>query len=297
MKIDIRLLGYFLAVATERSFTRGAARLHMAQPPLSKRIQELEAALGAPLFLRDSRPLVLTPAGQLLFEQATQVMHRMAQLETTMRRFITADNPRFVFGVVPSALYAGLSDLIRTFRQMMPDLDVSISELDPPQQVIALRDGRINIGFDRIVIDEPDLHHRVLRTEPLVVALPRDHPLLLRGDAVGLAEIAAIPLILYPRDPRPSYVDIVLSAFAAHGLHPATVQDVQEMQTALLMVAAGDCACIVPQSVQTVGRPDIGFAAINEQVTVPLLVRYRAGDQSPVLQTLFAAIAALYGPT
>ncbi|MCB8876772.1 LysR family transcriptional regulator [Acidisoma silvae] len=293
MNLDIRSLKYFLAVATERSFTRGAARLNMAQPPLSKRIQELEAQLGAPLFLRDSRPLVLTPAGQLMFEQAQQVVSRMDQLETTMRRSIASSNPRFVLGVVPSTLYAGLVEMIRALREAFPDLDVTLAEMDAPRQAAALRDGRINIGFDRIQIEDPELQHHVLHDEPLAVALQQDDPLLSAQGNIPLAAIAAMPVIVFPRDPRPSYADVVLSAFAQYGAVPAIVREVQEMQTALVMVAAGSGACVVPASVTALARPDIRFAPIREKATVPLLIRYRVKDQSPALAALLTIIATL----
>lgn len=294
MGIDVRQLRYFLAVAAERSFTRGAERLNMAQPPLSKRIQELEAELGAPLFDRESRPLRLTPAGQLLHEQATQLVHRMEQLQSTMRRFIAAERPRFIVGLVPSTLYARFPELISRFRAVEGDIDLALAEMNTPEQVQALKEGRINVGFDRIRVDDPVLHHETLRVESLIVALPQGHPLLLAGRPVDLAELADMPLVIYPRDPRPSYADLVLSAFYDRGLAPVAVHEVQELQTGLVMVAAGTGACIVPETVRRMGRPDVGFLPIAQPIVSPLIARYRANDHSPALRQFFQVYAALY---
>jgi DNA-binding transcriptional LysR family regulator len=292
--IDVRQLRYFLAVANERSFTRGAERLHMAQPPLSKRIQELEAALGTTLFERGSRPLRLTTAGKLLYDQANMVVRGMQQLQTSMHRFAVSQAPRFVFGLVPSTLYARLPVVIRRFREIIPNLDISLAEMGSEEQMAALGDGRIDIGFDRVVIDDPTIQHITVRDEPLIAAVSRDHALAWQGGAVDLATLCKAPLILYPREPRPSFADLVLSAFHMHGMMPERIQDVRELQTALVMVAAGLGICIVPQSVRRHGRSDISFVDIAEPITAPLIMRFRKHDGSAELKTLLALYVQLY---
>ncbi len=286
MAIDIRQLRYFLAVAAERSFTRGAERLHMAQAPLSKRIQELEEELGVQLFDRESRPIALTPAGHLLREEALHVVHRLDQLQATMRRFIAAERPRFVIGLVPSTLYAGLPELIARFRAQTPGLDVALAEMDSFEQMAALKEGRIDVGFDRIVVEDPLIAHMILREEPLVVALPAQHPLLQEDGGVSLAAVAELPLILYPGMPRPSYADLILSFFHERDLTPAAIVEVRELQTALAMVAAGAGACIIPESVRPHARTDIGYARLAERLTAPFLLRRRAGPMPDHLKSL-----------
>ena len=103
--MDSRQLRYFVAVARERNFTRAAAKLHIAQPPLSRQIQQLEDELGVALFDRSSRPLALTDAGRLLFEQAVQVLDRMGEMKAMIRRLLEAEKPRFAMGFVGSTLY------------------------------------------------------------------------------------------------------------------------------------------------------------------------------------------------
>ena len=88
--MDVRQLRYFLAVAAERNFSRAAERLHMAQPPLSRQIQQLEQEVGAALFDRDSRPLALTDAGRLFYEHAVQVTRRLDAMKDAMRTFVSS---------------------------------------------------------------------------------------------------------------------------------------------------------------------------------------------------------------
>ncbi|WBO24405.1 LysR family transcriptional regulator [Sphingomonas abietis] len=286
MTIDIRQLRYFLAVAVERSFTQGARLLNMAQAPLSKRIQELEDELSAQLFDRDSRPIALTPAGRLLQEEALRVVRGLDQLQATMRRFIAAERPRFVIGLVPSTLYGRLPEIIARLREETSGIDIVLAEMDSLDQVAALKDGRIDVGFDRIIVEDPLVVHMVLREEPLVAALPHGHEFLLRGGSVGLAEIATLPLIVYPGTPRPSYADLTLSFFQNRDLMPTGIIEVRELQTALVMVASGAGACLIPESVQRLARSDIGYVTIDEPVTAPFLLRRRIGEIPDTLQKL-----------
>lgn len=294
MNIDIRQLRYFLAVAGERSFTRGAERLHMAQPPLSRRIQELEAEIGTPLFERDKRPLRLTAAGQALYEQASMVMDAMDRLKARMGDITAAPRTRFTIGLVPSVLYARFPDVVGEFRRRCPHVELALAEMDSAEQVRALGDGRIDVGFDRILIDDPQLRHAVMRDEAMIAAVPADDPWLEDGDPIALARLAERPLLIYPRYPRPSYADLVLKAFDTHGARPKSVIEVRELQTALVMVAARTGCCIVPESVRRLARPDIGFLSIAEPVSVPFVIRTRRYDRSPLLGALLETYAELF---
>jgi LysR family transcriptional regulator, benzoate and cis,cis-muconate-responsive activator of ben and cat genes len=279
--MEIRHLRYFVTVARERNFTRAAEKLHIAQPPLSRQIQQLEEEVGMVLLDRDSRPLRLTEAGRLLYEHAAQVLERFDDLRTMMRRFREAERPRYVIGFVASTIYAALPALIRRFRAETPGLDVSLVEMASLEQIAALKDGRIDVGFGRIRLDDPVVRRDVLREERLVVALPLSHPLLQREGSLSFAELAAEPLILYPRVPRPSYADQVISIFRDRGLEPHIAHEARELQTAIGLVAAEVGICIVPTSVQRLRRDDVVYRELIEQnITSPIIMSRRANDRS-----------------
>jgi LysR family transcriptional regulator, benzoate and cis,cis-muconate-responsive activator of ben and cat genes len=279
--MEIRHLRYFVTVARERNFTRAAEKLHIAQPPLSRQIQQLEEEVGMVLLDRDSRPLRLTEAGRLLYEHAAQVLERFDDLRTMMRRFREAERPRFVIGFVASTIYAALPHLIRRFRAETPGVDVSLVEMVSLEQIVALKDGRIDVGFGRIRFDDPAVRRDVLREERLVVALPLSHPLLEQEGPLSFAELAAEPLILYPRVPRPSYADQVISIFRDRGLEPHIAHEARELQTAIGLVAAEVGICIVPTSVQRLRRDDVVYRELIEQnITSPIIMSRRANDRS-----------------
>jgi DNA-binding transcriptional LysR family regulator len=280
-----------MAVAAERSFTKGAERLNMAQPPLSRRIQEMEEELGTRLFDRNAKPLELTSAGHLFYEESMQILQRVDQMRTTMTRFVTGEPKRFVIGLVTSTLYASFPQVIRRFREISPDMDLSLTEMTTLDQISALTEGRINVGLGRVRLNAPGIRQEVLQKERLIVAVPPGHPLAVGDDPLELSALATLPVIIYPREPRP---DPVLSLFRDHALEPPTILEMQDLQTAMVMVAAGAGTCIVPASVRRLGRSDLIFRPLATEVTSPIIVNHRIGDSSPQLRTLFRTFVELY---
>lgn len=292
--IELRHLRYFLAVAQERNFTKAAERLNMAQPPLSRQIQQLEAELGVTLFDRDSRPLALTPGGALFREQALQVIQRMDEMQGMMKRFVAAERPRFVIGFVPSIIYARLPRIIRGFRDAAPGVELSLVEMMSLEQITALKEGRIDVGFGRVRFDDPALRREILREERLIVALPLGHRLLAGERPITLSDLAEESFIVYPREPRPSYADQVLSLFRDHGLEPQSIQEVRELQTAIGLVAADAGVCIVPTSVRRLERGDVVYREMADHATSPIILSHRRNDQSALLETLMGVVAQMY---
>src|SRR3954464_14934903 len=120
MEVELRHLRYFVAVAHERNFTRAAEALHIAQPPLSRQVQQLEDELGIDLIEDGSRPLRLTEAGRLFYEQAVQVLERVDEMKAMVGRLRDADRGRFSIGFVGSTLYGKLPEVIRGYRAARP---------------------------------------------------------------------------------------------------------------------------------------------------------------------------------
>lgn len=293
--MELRHLRAFVAVAEEQSFTRAAARLHMAQPPLSRQIQQLEAALGVELIERGARPARVTDAGRVLFEQAVQILDRVAELRAIARRMKQARLARFRIGFVPSTLYGYLPAILRDFRAARPATEIVVYEMTSIEQIAALKEGRIDVGFGRIPFDDDAIARLTLRHEALAAALPDGHKALVQPGPLTLADLMHDPLIVYPRAPRPSYADQVLALFRTQGLRPDSVQEVRELQTALGLVAAGLGVCLVPAAVRRLQRSGVQYRALDVPgATSPVIMSNRVGDQSPELVVVLDVIRAVY---
>ena len=291
--MDIRQLKYFVAVANTRNFTRASELLHIAQPPLSRQIQQLEEDVGVQLILRDSRPLRLTEAGRVFYEQALQIINRVDQLKTATRQIGLNQRQTLSIGFVASTLYGGLPTLVRKLRQHYPDLDVQLVELTSMQQLTALKSGRIDVGFGRIRSNDTSVARKVLREERLVLAIPPGSPLAADAGKISLKALGGQKLIVYPKEPRPSFADHVLSLLRDQAIRPSEVHEVREIQTALGLVAAESGLCLIPASARL--RNDLHYRLIEEPLaTSPIILTHRLNDNSWYTEVIEQMVNDIY---
>ena len=295
MGMELRHLRYFVAAVREGSVTRAAKKLNMAQPPLSRQIQQLEEELGVPLLERGSRPLRMTDAGHFFYEHALAILDRAEALKIMTRRVGQIGADRFGIGFVGSILYGPLPKMIRRFHATYPDVEVDMLELTSVQQVSALKEGMIDVGFGRLHVDDAAIEREVLMEEPLVAALSIGHPLLEEAGPVRLEELVSYPLIVYPANPRPSYVDQVLSILRERRLKVGQVREVSELQTALGLVAAAVGVSLVPAAVQRLRRDDVVYRPLqDETATSPIVMCFRMHDRSQEIAALLHLVRDVY---
>jgi DNA-binding transcriptional LysR family regulator len=289
--MDLKRLRYFATVARLGSFTAAAELLHMAQPPLSQRIQELEAEVGATLLNREQRPLTLTAAGRLFYEQAVQILQQADAMMASMRRLVNNERPTFTFGVVPANFHGNLATIIRQFRQALPRIDIRMVEMNSLEQAAALRDGSIDAGISRVEIAMDGIQRIVLRNEPMIAALPSDHPLALLEEGLPLSALKDEPFLVYTSKPRPSLADHVLQQLHDRGITLSNMLEVDQYDTALIMIAAGCGVSIVPAAARMVAAPGVAYRPLVEAITCPIVLCHRHTDTSAELRTLYFVLA------
>jgi LysR family transcriptional regulator, benzoate and cis,cis-muconate-responsive activator of ben and cat genes len=292
--MEMRHLRYFVAVAEERNFTRAAERLHMAQPPLSRQMQQLEDALGVPLFVRNSRPVELTDAGRFFYLHAIQLLAQTAELEAMTRRVGKIERSMSI-GFVGSTLYGMLPKIIRRFRTMYSSVELTLHEMSTMDQFKALKEGIIDVGFGRIRHEDPAIRRIVLREERMIVALPVNHPLSLGKPVLSLHDLIDETLIIFPKAPRPSYADQVLAAFHDRALTPRRIYETRELQIALGLVAMGEGISVVPSSVYGLKRDDVSYVELDDPNLVsPIIMSVRMLDESADIRRMLELIYELY---
>lgn len=293
--MNLRQLRYFLAVAEEANIGRAAKRLHISQPPLTRQMHQLEADLGYPLFARTRRGIQLTNAGQVLREEAQNILTLAEQAKKKTQLAGQGRSGRIDIGVFGSNIL-GVSNLLLEFHRSHPNVDVVVHTMDKEAQVEALRDRRIAVGFNLLGSKLADIANETVRTEPLMVALGRGDALA-RRTRVALAELASRPMVLFASGPRPNLVDVIFALCLGEGFQPRVAQEVVDSVTAVALVAAGFGVCLIPQAASHVTLPNVVYRQLDAAtpMTVDLNCIYRRDDQSPILHALLQRVREMRG--
>jgi DNA-binding transcriptional LysR family regulator len=277
--VELRHLRYFVAVAEELHFGRAADRLGIAQPPLSRQIQQLEEELGFLLFER-SRPRVgLTAAGSVLLEHARRVFEGIDAGIRDARRTSLGERGRVNVGYPSSLAYSGLTELLRAFRARFPDVEVGLRELPIAAQIEALKSGQIDVGFVRGRIDDPALATEIARRETFVLAMPLGHPLAKRK-SILLSSVALEPFVFFPRERGPAFFDQLIALCREAGFNPRIAHEAPPLDV-LSLVSAGFGISIVPSSVRESRRSDVVLRPLSGAPVSELFIAWRLSDLSP----------------
>lgn len=290
--MELRHLRYFVAVAEEGHFGRAARRLHIAQPPLSRQIRALEDELGFPLFDRSRRTIEVTPAGQVFLARVRRLFETLDAAVIEARRAHKGELGRIAIGYPSSVAYSGLTEMLRAFHGRSPSVDIVLREMPPQDQIDALKDGRLDVGFVRGPLEDPTLASEPVRTEPLVVALPEDHPLASRKRIV-LADLAREPFVSFPRARGPSFFDLLMRLCHDAGFTPNIVQEAPQLDMVSL-VAAGFGVAIVPRSVRNVRREGLVYKPLEGAPETTLLVAWRPDNASPVVRDFLEVVRRVF---
>jgi DNA-binding transcriptional LysR family regulator len=285
---ELRHLRYFVAVAEELHFGRAAARLHIAQPPLSQQIRQLEGAIGTSLLARTSRRTQLTPAGTVFLQHARRVLADCARAAEAARRAARGETATLVVGYADSAALSVLPGIVRRVRAAHPDVHLELTEGSSLAQLTALERSLVNVALVRGPVHHAALRIETLLAEPFVAALPEDHPLA-RRRSLRMSALSAQPFVLFPRHLAPAFHDDLITMCRRAGFSPEVRGEAAEYQTILSLVAAGIGISIVPASIRTLARAGVAFVPLVAGATkATVVLATRADDRSSILDQFIA---------
>jgi DNA-binding transcriptional LysR family regulator len=299
--MELRHLRYFSTVATELHFGRAAEKLHIAQPPLSKQIQDLEAELGFELFTRTKRSVVLTPAGKEFLIEVERIFQQLDRAIDIGRKTSRGELGQISIGFVGSATYNILPVMLQQFRDRYPNVRIELHELTTDRQLIWLREGRIDLGLIRPPIVEQDLVSQVIFQESLVIALPIGH-VLASVDAIDLELLATEPFILFPRQLAPGLYDPIIAICQAAGFSPQVVQECIQMQTIVSLVSANMGVSILPESIREAQRQGVVYKPIrssdvSKEQLATIAIVWRMNDNSPTMNRFLESVLIDFSST
>ncbi|MEE4025661.1 LysR substrate-binding domain-containing protein [Gordonia sp. PKS22-38] len=289
--MELRHLRYFRAVAEELHFGRAAERLHIAQPPLSQQIRQLEEELGVTLLVRSTRKVELTPAGTAYLERVEAILDAVDVAGLQAQRIAEGRQGRLAIGCVGSATYSLLPRIVRALRDELPDLDVSVrGEMLAPAQLSALTSGEIDLALLRPPVGGSEIVVETVRRDRLFVALPEGDP---RGDAsaVRLETLRDAEFIVHAGLGRSVMNGIVAAMCSAAGFVPQIRHEVTETSTLVTLVAAGLGVAVVPEPTSALGVAGVRYLPLAPGApTVDLAVARLAAEPSPAIEHALAVL-------
>jgi DNA-binding transcriptional LysR family regulator len=296
--MELRHLRYFAAVAETLHFGRAAEQLHMAQPPLSQAIRQLEAEMDVTLFARTTRQVALTPAGVSFQEDVHRILRAIEDSVDRAQRIGDGHAGVLRLAFTGTAAFEQLPRIARIVQRELPEVRLDIqTDLLTPAQEAGLLSSQLDLGILRPPLLDQLLVTRTIASEPLVVVLPEGHPLADECD-LQLEQLRSETFIVYAAPGSVVNAAVDRSCLDA-GFRPRVEHRVEGTSVLLALVAGGLGVALVPASVQATSVRGAVFRPIAGAEQVELAIAYRRHDDSPLLRRVLDVLEAegLFAPT
>jgi DNA-binding transcriptional LysR family regulator len=282
--MELRHLRYFVAVAEELSFRRAAERLHLAQPPLSSQIKDLENELGTRLFDRSTRVVKLTPVGRVFLEEARLVLMAAENATQTVRKAEQGLLGTLRIGILAPTATPRLAGVLRSYRQKYPAVQFSLFEMTSVEQLQRLRADQLDVGLLRPPIGFPELDFLFLEESPMVLAAPAGHRLA-RARQINWSDFHQEPLVLIQPALQHGYYDKFLDLCTQANATPLVGQYANDVHSKMWLISAGFGIAPTTETIAEVKRPGLVFRKLPPGLPlVQTLVVWKRSNQSPALR-------------
>ena len=288
-EIEIRHLRYFLAVAETLHFGKAAKILGIAQPPLSQQIKNLERMLGHPLFDRTTRGVKLTTVGQFFAERALNTLSKMRDDLEMTRRLGAGKEGMLNVGFSGSVMLTALPKAIEAYRRLRPNVELRLRELVTAEQIPALLDGTLAIGFLRDGEPRDGLLLESIVREPYIAVLPSRHKLAKRK-SLSPVDLRDEPFVLFSRRMGNLAYDRTVACCEAAGFRPNIVQDAPQWPTVLRLVAAGLGVSMAPVCVGNLMMPGITYRRLRSSHWSSIDIGVRSDLQNPAAEVFLQIV-------
>jgi DNA-binding transcriptional LysR family regulator len=283
---------YFCAVAETGHFGRAARRLNMSQPPLSRQIGALEEDLGAELFERTPKGVLLTPAGRQFLAEARNILLLIEQARRNTSAAGRGDMGELTVGFTMCAAYSVVPILTRLYMAAFPKVTLRMRELMPNALERDLKEGVIDLAITFPGSEAPDLQTQALLREPLNVVLPHDHRLA-RARRLKISDLAGERFLIVPRDQAPSLHDSIVLRCQAAGFTPTIGLEVYLQQTIVNFVAEGLGVAFVPASMRRSQIKGAVFKQVPDPPMVDQVVVRMPVNRNPCIPGFLTTAAGL----
>jgi DNA-binding transcriptional LysR family regulator len=280
--LDIKPLRYFAALAEIRNFRRAAEHLHITQPPLSRQIAALEQSIGAQLLERGTRHVVLTPAGECLYQEARHILAALQRAEVQVRQAALGTNGRLKIGFTMCSAHTVIPHYVRAMRTHCPAITLELKEIisdDIPEQLL---NGGVDVGVVLEADPQVGITTVTVLEEPLCVAISRSHPKA-RRRKLKIEDLQDESFVITSAKGSRKLSTDTLNFCRRNGFEPRVSFEVMLQQTMLSLVDEGACIALVPASMKKLRMDGIVFKVLEQAPQVRQEVAWNGKNRNPSL--------------
>ena len=292
--MELRHLRYFCAVADSGTFSKASQELHVSQSAISEQIADLEHEIGGALLDRTQRRARLTPQGELFLAEARKTLLASERAIDLTRRSLKGEVGTLAIGFFPWGASGFFARIIREYRKLYPQVRLSLYEMHTWTQMDALLAGKIDIGFTRPLEPPFDrsLRAELLYRDPVVVALPVDHPLA-NEDPVQISSLVAEPFVLCERSATPALFDSIIGLCTRAGYSPHIVNTSSTWSGVLTLVESGEGIAMVPSGARHLRPAGVVFASLAPGTTdIGISVAWNPENEGPIQRDFLKLVVA-----
>jgi DNA-binding transcriptional LysR family regulator len=283
--MDLRHLRYFVAVAEELSFTKGAEKLHLAQPSLTRQIKDLEDEIGVRLIDRTKQKVSLTEEGRSFLVDAKRVIRLANEIVESVQHLSRREVPALNIGYVANLFYDLLPVTLASFQRSYPTVSINLFDMTCGDQFHAIEEGKIDLGFVglREAIAEHGLEFRSIASYRVVAALPKDHPVASKP-VIKLKELEPMFFIGMSEASYSGYRGWLTETCQHAGFSPRVLQDADIERTVIQSVAAGLGVALLPEQVEKLPHKSVVFRPLKPAVTTESCIAWKPDNPSTALK-------------
>jgi len=290
--MELRHLRYFVAVGEALNFTRAAEKLHLAQPSLSRQIQDLEAEIGVRLLDRSRQGVTLTASGRSFLEDAKRVLAHGKHIVEAVQRLDRQEKLALNIGYGASLIYDLLPVTLAAFQSTCPTVPVHLFDMTCGDQLLALAEGKIDLGFvgSIQVRERAGIQSRPIAAYKTVAALPKHHHLA-RRSTVKLEHLEPMFFVGISERSRPGYRQWLIECCEKAGYKPKVLQELELERAVLRAVAGGLGIALLPEPVNNIPHPQVVFRPLRPTLITPFWIAWREENKSAALKAYVNVVA------
>lgn len=261
--MELRHLKYFLKLAEELSFVRAAEKLFISQPPLSRQIKELETEIGAPLFERNNKRVLLTDAGKYYQKEIQELVQNLDRINFTAKKISQNQSGEFQIAAVSSTFSADISKLLQFLSEHYPFVNFRLYEVPTVKQITALEEGKIDLGIIRAPLRSPKIDSQLWFKDSFSVVFNQNHYSMTSED--DLEQLKDATFVFFNKKYAPDFYNALFQICAQYGFNPKVVHESNNISSIIQLVKNGLGISVVPTStIKTYNYPELVYVELKK---------------------------------